>query len=138
MTFLIIIIITTLIIIIIIITTILIIVNTTLIIRNKTDKITGKKKSRAFRSITYTADGEFLLAAGDGGVVCLYHVSQEILFRKFQISCNLSLDGTQVCSPIIIIFFFSNYPHVPPFRLGTYPILIIKLLVIFLGCFFVY
>ena len=34
--------------------------------------------------------------------------------------------------------FYLYHPHVPPCRLGTYPIFIIRLLVLVLGCFFAY
>ena len=63
--------------------------------RRETDKISGKKigQSRAFKTICYSADGGFLLAAGDSPFICIYSCSEGLLVRKFQITCNMSLDG---------------------------------------------
>lgn len=46
-----------------------------------------------FTSLTYSADGAQLLAGGDSKYVCLYHVGERVLLRRFQLSANLSLDG---------------------------------------------
>ncbi|KAJ9617099.1 U3 snoRNP protein [Cladophialophora chaetospira] len=51
--------------------------------------------TKAFNSITYSADGSCLLAAGRSKYICLYSVSTLTLIKKFTISINLSLDGTQ-------------------------------------------
>jgi periodic tryptophan protein 2 len=50
-------------------------------------------RSQHFTSVTYTADGECVLAGGRSRWVCLYHVSRRILLRKFEVSNNRSLDG---------------------------------------------
>ncbi|KAK5089805.1 U3 snoRNP protein [Exophiala xenobiotica] len=51
--------------------------------------------TKSFNSITYSADGSCLLAAGNSKYICLYSVSTLTLIKKFTVSINLSLDGTQ-------------------------------------------
>lgn len=52
--------------------------------------------SRSFTSICYSADGQCILAGGLSKYVCIYHVKEQILIKKFEISCNLSLDAMEV------------------------------------------
>ncbi|XP_022217803.2 periodic tryptophan protein 2 homolog [Drosophila obscura] len=63
--------------------------------RMETDVITAKKNAQAnyFSTIEYSADGECLLAAGKSPNICIYHVKEAILLKKFQITQNHSLDG---------------------------------------------
>lgn len=49
--------------------------------------------TRYFTSLSYSADGKCVLAGGRSKRVCLYHVSQKMLIKQFDISGNLSLDG---------------------------------------------
>ena len=67
--------------------------------RKVSDRVAAANSSstKAFTSLTYTADGSCLLAGGNSKYVCLYDVRQGegVLVKKFQISENLSLDGTQ-------------------------------------------
>ena len=51
--------------------------------------------TKSFNSITYSADGSCLLAAGTSKYICLYSVNTLTLIKKFTVSMNLSLDGTQ-------------------------------------------
>ncbi|RVX68383.1 hypothetical protein B0A52_07383 [Exophiala mesophila] len=51
--------------------------------------------TKSFNTITYSADGTCLLAAGASKYICLYAVSTLTLVKKFTVSINLSLDGTQ-------------------------------------------
>lgn len=51
--------------------------------------------TKQFTTITYSADGSCLLAAGNSKYVCLYAISTLTLVKKFTVSVNLSLDGTQ-------------------------------------------
>ncbi|EXJ93997.1 hypothetical protein A1O1_02390 [Capronia coronata CBS 617.96] len=51
--------------------------------------------TKSFNAITYSADGTCLLAAGNSKYICLYSVSTLTLIKKFTVSINLSLDGTQ-------------------------------------------
>ncbi|KAF9068823.1 WD40-repeat-containing domain protein [Rhodocollybia butyracea] len=52
---------------------------------------------KSFNSLAYTADGRCVLAGGNSKYVVLYDVreGEGVLLRKFTISENLSLDGTQ-------------------------------------------
>ncbi|KAH8400958.1 hypothetical protein KR009_002122, partial [Drosophila setifemur] len=63
--------------------------------RLATDMITAEKNAQAnyFSTIEYSADGECLLAAGKSANICIYHVREAILLKKFQITQNHSLDG---------------------------------------------
>lgn len=51
--------------------------------------------SKHFNSIAYTADGSCLIAGGSSKYVVIYDIKDGIMVKKFQISENLSLDGTQ-------------------------------------------
>lgn len=51
--------------------------------------------TKSFNTITYSADGTCLLAAGNSKYICLYAVSTLTLVKKFTVSINLSIDGTQ-------------------------------------------
>ncbi|ELK03567.1 Periodic tryptophan protein 2 like protein [Pteropus alecto] len=50
---------------------------------------------RAFTTLCYSADGESVLAGGMSKFVCIYHVKEQVLRKKFEISCNLSLDAME-------------------------------------------
>ncbi|KAK4946664.1 hypothetical protein LTR28_007770, partial [Elasticomyces elasticus] len=50
---------------------------------------------KSFSTIAYSADGSCVLAAGNSKYICLYDVSSGVLLKKFTVSVNLSLDGTQ-------------------------------------------
>lgn len=67
--------------------------------RKVDDRIAAANSSstKAFTSLAYTADGSCLLGGGNSKYVCLYDVreGEGVLVKKFQISENLSLDGTQ-------------------------------------------
>lgn len=51
--------------------------------------------TKSFTTITYSADGTCLLAGGNSKYICLYAISTLTLLKKFAVSTNLSLDGTQ-------------------------------------------
>lgn len=61
------------------------------------DRRTAKNNaaSKHFNSLAYTADGSCLIAGGNSKYVCIYDCREGVMLRKFQISQNLSLDGTQ-------------------------------------------
>ncbi|XP_017565501.1 PWP2 small subunit processome component [Pygocentrus nattereri] len=65
--------------------------------RKETEKITAKQsaKGKAFTSLCYSADGESMLASGQSKFVCIYNIKEQILMKKFEISCNLSLDAME-------------------------------------------
>lgn len=46
----------------------------------------------------YSADGQNILAGGMSKFVCLYHVREQILVKRFELSCNFSLDAMEVSS----------------------------------------
>ncbi|XP_013867463.1 PWP2 small subunit processome component [Austrofundulus limnaeus] len=65
--------------------------------RKDTDKITAKQsaKGKSFTSLCYSADGESVLAGGQSKFVCIYNVKEQMLVKKFEISCNLSFDAME-------------------------------------------
>lgn len=65
--------------------------------RKDTDKVTAKQlaKAKSFTSLCYSADGESLLAGGQSRFVCIYNLKEQMLMKKFEISCNLSFDGME-------------------------------------------
>nr|AAI28481.1 Pwp2 protein [Mus musculus] len=65
--------------------------------RKELDKITAKHsaKGKAFTTLCYSADGQSILAGGMSKFVCLYHVREQILVKRFELSCNLSLDAME-------------------------------------------
>ncbi|NXO94551.1 PWP2 protein, partial [Certhia brachydactyla] len=66
--------------------------------RKELDKITAKQaaKGKSFTTLCYSADGESILAGGLSKFVCIYNVKEQILMKKFEISCNYSLDAMEV------------------------------------------
>ncbi|GCB77078.1 hypothetical protein scyTo_0018424, partial [Scyliorhinus torazame] len=65
--------------------------------RKELDKITAKQaaKGRSFSTLCYSADGQSVLAGGRSKFVCIYNVKEQLLVKKFEISCNLSLDAME-------------------------------------------
>jgi periodic tryptophan protein 2 len=65
--------------------------------RKVDDRLTAANNaaSKYFNSVTYTADGSCVIAGGSSKYVCIYSRQEGVLVKKFQISENLSLDGTQ-------------------------------------------
>lgn len=51
--------------------------------------------TKSFNRITYSADGSCILAGGNSKFICLYDVRTGSLVKKFTVSVNTSLDGTQ-------------------------------------------
>ena len=51
--------------------------------------------TKAFTCITYSADGTCIIAGGNSKYICLYEVQSGAMIKKFTVSVNLSLDGTQ-------------------------------------------
>ncbi|NWY28743.1 PWP2 protein, partial [Pheucticus melanocephalus] len=66
--------------------------------RKELDKITAKQaaKGKSFTTLCYSADGQSILAGGLSKFVCIYNVKEQILMKKFEISCNHSLDAMEV------------------------------------------
>ena len=51
--------------------------------------------TKSFTTLCYSADGTCVLAGGNSKYICLYDVQSAVLLKKFTLSVNLSLDGTQ-------------------------------------------
>ena len=51
---------------------------------------------RAYRSLSYTLDGKYLLAGGRSKYISLYNIDEQILVKRFEITCNKSFDGLNV------------------------------------------
>ncbi|NXQ46530.1 PWP2 protein, partial [Catharus fuscescens] len=80
--------------------------------RKELDKITAKQaaKGKSFTTLCYSADGQSILAGGLSKFVCIYNVKEQILVKKFEISCNHSLDAMEVCEHRSL-FFISSPPQ---------------------------
>ena len=65
--------------------------------RRTDDKIAPRNNAAgaAFTSVCYTADGACVLAGGNSNTVCLYDVRERVLLRRWTLSANLALEGTQ-------------------------------------------
>jgi periodic tryptophan protein 2 len=65
--------------------------------RKATDRRTAANAAgtKSFTTIAYSADGTVLLAGGNSKFICLYAVETGVLLRKFTVSVNLSIEGTQ-------------------------------------------
>jgi periodic tryptophan protein 2 len=67
--------------------------------RKANDRVTAANNAsgKAYNSLAYTADGRCVLAGGNSKYVVLYDVreGEGVMVKKFQISENLSLDGTE-------------------------------------------
>lgn len=66
--------------------------------RGETDLTTAErnKEGKYFTTLTYSSDGETILAAGRSKNVCIYNVKEGIILKKFEITQNHSLDGLDV------------------------------------------
>lgn len=65
--------------------------------RKLTDRRTAANAAgtKAFHTVTYSADGTCVLAGGNSKYICLYDVQSTVLLRKFTVSVNLDIEGTQ-------------------------------------------
>lgn len=65
--------------------------------RKLTDRRTAAKASgtKAYSALAYSLDGSCIIASGNSKYICLYNVQSGVLVKKFVVSVNLSLDGTQ-------------------------------------------
>lgn len=65
--------------------------------RKMTDRRTAANVAgtKSFDSVKYSADGTCVLAGGKSKYICLYDVQSGVLVKKFTVSVNLALDGTQ-------------------------------------------
>jgi len=65
--------------------------------RKATDRRTAANiaGTKAFSTLAYSADGACVLAGGHSKYICLYDVASGALLKKFTVSINLDLAGTQ-------------------------------------------
>src|SRR5690606_17010926 len=65
--------------------------------RKVTDRRTAANNTNTkhFNKVVYSADGQCVLGGGNSKYICLYDVESGSLLRRFTVSQNLSLDGTQ-------------------------------------------
>ncbi|KXH67293.1 hypothetical protein CSAL01_09342 [Colletotrichum salicis] len=65
--------------------------------RKLTDRRTAANVAgtKSFNTIRYSTDGSCLLAGGNSKYICLYSVHTMVLLKKYTVSVNLSLSGTQ-------------------------------------------
>lgn len=65
--------------------------------RGQDDRITAANNSatKSFNSLAYTADGTCIIAGGNSKNVCLYDIQEGVLLKRYEVSENLSLDGTE-------------------------------------------
>ncbi|EPE05069.1 periodic tryptophan protein 2 [Ophiostoma piceae UAMH 11346] len=65
--------------------------------RKITDRRTAANVAgtKSFSTIRYSTDGSCLLAGGRSKYICLYSVTTGVMLKKFTVSVNLSLSGTQ-------------------------------------------
>lgn len=63
--------------------------------RSDTDLITAlrKQEARSFTCLCYSADGKYLLAAGQSKYICIYHREEEIIVKKIEVTQNRSFDA---------------------------------------------
>lgn len=64
--------------------------------RRTDDRTTARNSAsgKYFTSLAYTADGSCILAGGNSKHVCLYDIKEGVLLKRWEISQNLSLEGT--------------------------------------------
>lgn len=63
--------------------------------RRSTDVFTAQHnmQGKYFKSVCYSADGDYMIAAGQSKYVCIYHLKGKCLVRKYPLTQNLSLEG---------------------------------------------
>ncbi|XAR50577.1 hypothetical protein NMG60_11004934 [Bertholletia excelsa] len=63
--------------------------------RLMTDRRSAANSSagKCFTTLSYSADGSYILAGGSSKYICMYDVADQVLLRRFQITHNVSLDG---------------------------------------------
>ncbi|KAK6453871.1 WD40-repeat-containing domain protein [Scheffersomyces xylosifermentans] len=61
------------------------------------DRFSAKNSARSkyFTTINYSFDGLTLVAGGNNNSICMYDISNEVLLKRFTVSQNMTLNGTQ-------------------------------------------
>lgn len=55
----------------------------------------NSKRGKNFTTIAYSFDGRTLVAGGNNNSICLYDLPNQVLLRRFTVSLNMELNGTQ-------------------------------------------
>ncbi|CUS23360.1 LAQU0S09e03004g1_1 [Lachancea quebecensis] len=65
--------------------------------RHLEDRFTAKNSARSkyFTTIDYSFDGLSIVAGGNNNSICLYDIPNSVLLKRFIVSRNMSLNGTQ-------------------------------------------
>lgn len=65
--------------------------------RKLNDKVSAQANAggSSFTTLAYSADGTCVLAGGNSNWVCLYNVTEKVLLRRWALSNDSTLDGTQ-------------------------------------------
>ena len=65
--------------------------------RRLTDRRTAANAAgtKSFNCLAYNTDGTCVIAGGNSKYICLYDVQSGVLLKKYTVSVNLSIDGTQ-------------------------------------------
>ena len=65
--------------------------------RHLEDRFTSQNSARSkhFTTIDYSFDGLSIVAAGNNNSICLYDIPNSVLLKRFTVSRNMSLNGTQ-------------------------------------------
>ncbi|KAI9889670.1 MAG: hypothetical protein M1814_005071 [Vezdaea aestivalis] len=65
--------------------------------RRDTDRRTAANAAgtKSFATVRYSADGNCVLAGGNSKFICIYECEFGVLLKKFTVSVNLALSGTQ-------------------------------------------
>lgn len=65
--------------------------------RKLTDRRTAANAAgtKSFNCISYSTDGSCVIAGGNSKYICLYDVQSGVLVKKYTVSVNLAIEGTQ-------------------------------------------
>lgn len=65
--------------------------------RKLTDRRTAANAAgtKAFNCVAYSTDGSCVIAGGNSKYICLYDVHSGVLVKKYTVSVNLAIEGTQ-------------------------------------------
>ncbi|KRX48151.1 Periodic tryptophan protein 2 -like protein, partial [Trichinella murrelli] len=63
-------------------------------LRSDSTVLTAEKlaPTRFYTTLCFSPDGEFIFAAGKSPFVCIYHLKQQLIMKKFKITSNQSID----------------------------------------------
>lgn len=53
----------------------------------------SRDDKKYFLTLSYSADGTYLIGAGNSNFICIYHVGEKVLVKKIAMTFNMSMDG---------------------------------------------